>query len=116
DRVASVEMCGDLCRRAVVERAQGLAIGSILLRDFGRHGIEQRQLLDSRPEMLGRNGPRVARVAGLGQMGDDVGFTELSDGIQREPPSISRSDPDADETACGHIPSLPTAFTTPAVL
>jgi hypothetical protein len=116
DHFGLVEMRGDRSRRAVVECAQRLAIRSILLRDLGRHGIKQRQLLDSRFEVLARDSAGVARVSGLGEMGGDVGRIERGDGIQREQPGIAGTDADADETPYGHRPSLASALTAAAVM
>src|SRR3546814_15620776 len=49
-------------------------------------------------EVAGGDGPRVALVPRLGEMGDDVGLFQSRDGVQRHEPGIARADADAAET------------------
>ena len=68
--------------------------------------------------MRGDDGPRVARIPGLGEMRDHVGLFEGRDRIQRDQPRIARADADADQCASvgAHSPSLAKAFTAAAVM
>src|SRR3546814_5539929 len=68
-------------------------------------------------EVAGGDGPRVALVPRLGEMGDDVGLFQSRDGVQRHEPGIARADADADETgSVSHKPSLASALTAAAVI
>ncbi len=58
---------------------------------------------------------RIARVARLGEMGDDFGRLQRGDGVQREQAGIAGADADADEPAA-HSPSLASALTAAAVI
>ena len=65
--------------------------------------------------MRGGDGPRVARVPGLGEMRDDVGRLQRRDRVQRDEARIAGADADAEET-CAHRPSFAKALTAAAVM
>ena len=103
----------------VVETADGIAIGRFARRHLGRHRIKQRQLLDARTQMLRDDPPRIAGVAGLGEMRDDVRLGEHARGLQRQKLRIARPDADADQTSARrlfHRPALASALTAAAVM
>ena len=65
--------------------------------------------------MLRDDAARIAGVAGLGEMRDDVGFGERSRSLQGQQLRIARPDANADQTPA-HSPALASALTAAAVM
>ena len=115
DGAAGIEMARDGGGGVIIEVADGFAVGGRACRHLGRHRIEQRQLLDAGTQMLRDDPARVAGVARLGEMRDDVRLGECARGLQGQQLRIARADADADQTPA-HKPALASALTAAAVM
>ena len=82
DGAAGIEMARHGGGGVVVEVADGIAVGRLARRHLGRHRIKQRQLLDAGTQMLRDDPARIAGVAGLGEMRDDIGLGERARRLQ----------------------------------
>src|SRR5215472_3251551 len=114
DHFSLIEPRGDRGGGRLVELIDSVTIGVVVFCDLGGHGIVERQLLDTGSQMTGNDRPRIAAVAGFGEMGHHVGGAERAHGLQGQELGISRSDADTDELA-GHRPGLASALTAAAM-
>src|SRR5262245_2661616 len=112
-----IEVGGHVTCGGVVERADGIAIGCFVPRQLGRHRKRKRQFADAGLEIACGDGPRVAGVAGLGEMYDHVGLFQHAHRLERNQLGIARSNADADEfSGRAHMPALASALTAAAVI
>jgi len=67
-------------------------------------------------QMAGDDLARVAHVAGLGEVRDDVGLGKRAQRLQGEQLRIARADADTDQARAAHSPALASALTAAAAM
>ena len=91
----------------------------MILGDFRRNRIEQRQLDHAGLQESRDGGARVAVIAALGEMREHVGLCQRPHGLQSQQFGIARPGADADQAALErsiHRPALASALMHAAVM
>ena len=109
----------DFLRRAVEEAGDRRAVVLMRAFDLGGDGVEQRELDRVRPDVGVDNTARIAGVALLGKVRNDIGLSQHTRGFQRQQFGIAGAGADTEQTGscvAAHRPGLASELIAAAVM